>query len=144
MSVITRLIDYFPILLLVTLIISISGGIITVILYFMNKNSSTKGVRKSISLYSRSSMGILHSGSKSIQNYGDSYNFQGNDLDRPDITKLDINEIKACGKFTPAERAAEYRRRGKSPSGVIDGVYNDDYRGNDEYNDEYRDWDADA
>jgi hypothetical protein len=62
----------------------------------------------------------------------------------PDITKLDINEIKGCGKFTPKERAAEYRRRGKSPSGVIDGEYNDEYRGNDEYNDMYRDWDADA
>ena len=66
------------------------------------------------------------------------------DEKRPDITKLDINEIKACGMFTPEERAAEYRRRGKSPSGVIDGEYNDEYRGNDEYNDQYRDWEADA
>jgi hypothetical protein len=62
----------------------------------------------------------------------------------PDITKIDINEIKKCGKFTPQERAAEYRRRGKPPSGVIDGVYNDTQRGNDEYNDEFRDWEADA
>jgi len=64
--------------------------------------------------------------------------------EKPDITKLDINEIKSCGKFTPKERAAEYRRRGKSPSGVNDGEYNDEYRGNDEYNDMYRDWEADA
>lgn len=63
---------------------------------------------------------------------------------KPDITKLDINEIRACGLFTPQERAAEYRQRGKSPSGVIDGEYNDSYRGNDEYNDAYRDWEADA
>ena len=66
------------------------------------------------------------------------------DPNRPDITKLEINEIKRCGKFTPEERAAEYRRRGKSPSGVIDGVYNDAYRGNNEYNDMYRDWEANA
>jgi hypothetical protein len=66
------------------------------------------------------------------------------DPKKPDITTLDINEIKRCGLFTPAERAAEFRRRGKSPSGVIDGVYNDAYRGNDEYNDAYRDWEADA
>ncbi len=66
------------------------------------------------------------------------------DGSNPDITELEINEIKASGRFTPEERAAEYRRRGKSPSGVIDGEYNDEYRGNDEYNDEYRDWDANA
>jgi hypothetical protein len=66
------------------------------------------------------------------------------DSQRPDITQLDINEIKSCGFFTPEERAAEYRRRGKSPSGVIDGVYNDEFRGNDTYNDVYRDWDSNA
>jgi hypothetical protein len=64
--------------------------------------------------------------------------------EKPDIAKLGINEIKSSGRFSPEERAAEYRRRGKSPSGVIDGEYNDEYRGNDEYNDEYRDWDANA
>ena len=63
---------------------------------------------------------------------------------KPDITKMDINEIKNSGKFTPKERADEYRRRGKSPSGVIDGVYNDTQRGNDEYSDFYRDWEANA
>ena len=63
---------------------------------------------------------------------------------KPDIQKMDINEIKESGLFTPQERAAEYRLRGKSPSGVIDGVYNDTQRGNDEYNDAYRDWEADA
>jgi hypothetical protein len=63
---------------------------------------------------------------------------------KPDITKMDINEIKESGEFTPQERAGEYRRRGKSPSGVIDGVYNDTHRGNDEYNDMYRDWEANA
>ena len=41
---------------------------------------------------------------------------------KPDIKKMDINEIKESGLFTPKERAAEYRRRGKSPSGVINGV----------------------
>ena len=63
---------------------------------------------------------------------------------KPDITKIDINEIKKSGKFTPEERAAEYRRRRKSPSGVIDGVYNDTQRGNVEYNDMFRDWEANA
>lgn len=61
-----------------------------------------------------------------------------------DISDYGINEIKSSGRFSPKERAAEYRRRGKSPSGVIDGVYNDSYRGNDSYNDADRDWDADA
>ena len=63
---------------------------------------------------------------------------------KDDIRNYDINEIMKSGKFTPEERRAEYRRRKKSPSGVIDGEYNDLYRGNLEYNDIYRDWDADA
>jgi len=37
-------------------------------------------------------------------------------IEKPDITRLNINEIKSCGMFTPKERTAEYRRRGKSPS----------------------------
>ena len=61
-----------------------------------------------------------------------------------DITNYDINEIRSSGNFSASERKAEYRRRGKSPSGVIDGVYNDMYRGNDSYIDSYRDTDADA
>jgi hypothetical protein len=61
-----------------------------------------------------------------------------------DIRDYDINKIRSSGNFSAAEREVEYRRRGKSPSGVIDGVYNDAYRGNDSYNDSYRDWDADA
>lgn len=61
-----------------------------------------------------------------------------------EIRDHDINSIRSSGKFSAAERKAEYRRRGKSPSGVIDGVYNDAYRGNDSYNDSYRDHDADA
>ena len=61
-----------------------------------------------------------------------------------EITTYDVNDILRSEKFTPEERAAEYRRRGKSPSGFIDGVYNDEYRGNEEYNDCYRDWEADA
>jgi hypothetical protein len=61
-----------------------------------------------------------------------------------DIRDYGINKIRSSGRFTASERAAEYRRRGKSPSGVIDGVYNDMYRGNGSYNDSYRDWEADA
>jgi len=92
----------------------------------MDTRSSIKSkTRKFTSSYSRGYSGTLHSDSNNIQDYG-------------------INEIRSSGKFTPAERAAEYRRRGKSPSGVIDGVYNDAYRGNGEYNDAYRDWDANA
>ena len=49
------------------------------------------------------------------------------------------------GHLSPDERRSEYRRRGKSPSGVIDGVYNDMYREDDRpYSDADRDWDADA
>ena len=61
-----------------------------------------------------------------------------------DITTLPINDILKSGKFTAEERKREYRRRGKSPSGVIDGIYSDSYRGNDGYNDSLRDWGADA
>ena len=42
------------------------------------------------------------------------------------IEDLDTTEIPYSG-YSAAERAAEYRRRGQSPSGVIDGVYNDTY-----------------
>ena len=98
--------------------------ILFVIAWIRNQSNKSK-TRKFTSSYSRGYSGILHSDSDNIQDYG-------------------INEILSSGKFTPTERAAEYRRRGKSPSGVIDGEYNDEYRGNDEYNDIYRDWDADA
>jgi hypothetical protein len=66
------------------------------------------------------------------------------DTSKPDdITTYSINDILKSGKFTAEERKREYRRRGKSPSGVIDGVHNDAYRGNDdEYNDSLRDWEA--
>jgi hypothetical protein len=47
--------------------------------------------------------------------------------------------------YSAAERRAEYIRRGQSPSGVIDGIYNDTYRlSGVPYNDSNRDWDADA
>ena len=53
--------------------------------------------------------------------------------------------IYKSGQFSASERGAEYRRRGKSPSGVIDGIYNDMYRENGvSYSDVNRDWDADA
>ena len=49
------------------------------------------------------------------------------------------------GHLSPEERRREYKRRGKSPSGVIDGIYNDMYREDDRpYSDADRDWDADA
>ena len=54
------------------------------------------------------------------------------DIDPNDITTYPINEIKNSGRFTTEHRRLEYRRRSKSPSGVIDGEYNDEYRGNDE------------
>ena len=66
------------------------------------------------------------------------------DFDLDDIKTYSVNEIMKSGRFTAEERRQEYRRRGKSPSGVIDGVYNDMYRGNDEYNDTLRDWEANA
>ena len=70
----------------------------------------------------------------------------GPDFDPDDITTYrSTRDIVASGRFTPEERREEYRRRGKSPSGVIDGIYNDMYLEDGYgYNDEYRDWDADA
>ena len=62
-----------------------------------------------------------------------------------DIKQYKTDEILKSGRFTAEERKAEYRRRGKSPSGVIDGVYDDMYLENGKsYSDENRDWEADA
>ena len=63
-----------------------------------------------------------------------------------DITSYrTTREIFESGRFSADERRREYRRRGKSPSGVIDGEYNDMYLDEGEiYNDSQRDWDADA
>ena len=71
------------------------------------------------------------------------HNTQQNDKD---ITSYrSTKDIFKSGQFTPAERRKEYRRRGKSPSGVIDGVYNDmNLENGASYNDMDRDWDADA
>jgi hypothetical protein len=66
-------------------------------------------------------------------------------FDPDDITSYpSTNELYKSGRFTPEERRQEYRRRGKSPSGVIDGEYNDTYCDEEPYNDVNRDWDADA
>jgi hypothetical protein len=60
------------------------------------------------------------------------------------IEYLDTMAIPHSG-YSAAARAAEYRRRGQSPSGVIDGIYNDTYRPSGvPYNDCNRDWDANA
>jgi hypothetical protein len=68
------------------------------------------------------------------------------ETDLDDITTYrTTKEIFASGRFTPEERSQEYRRRGKSPSGVIDGIYNDmNLEDGSYYNDMDRDWDADA
>lgn len=60
------------------------------------------------------------------------------------IEYLDTMDIPHSG-YSASERRAEYIRRGQSPSGVIDGIYNDTYRPSGvSYNDTNRDWDADA
>lgn len=54
-------------------------------------------------------------------------------------------DIFASGRFSSDEKRLEYIRRGKSPSGVIDGEYNDMYLEDGAiYNDMDRDWEADA
>jgi hypothetical protein len=60
------------------------------------------------------------------------------------IENLDTMDIPHSG-CSALERRAEYLRRGQSPSGVIDGIYNDTYRPSGvSYNDSNRDWDADS
>ena len=60
------------------------------------------------------------------------------------IEYLDTMAIPHSG-YSALERCAEYMRRGKSPSGFINGVYNDQNRpSNVPYYDGNRDWDADA
>lgn len=72
---------------------------------------------------------------------GSSSNLNPDDI----ITYPTARSIFNSGRFTPEERRAEYRRRGKGPAGVVDGEYNDTYcdPGN-YYNDFERDWEADA
>ena len=67
-------------------------------------------------------------------------------FDPDDITTYATTiDIFDCGRFSPEERRLEYIRRGKSPSGVIDGEYNDMYLEDGAiYNDMDRDWEADA
>ena len=60
------------------------------------------------------------------------------------LNREELDEIKA-NVPDPAKRAEIYRKIGQSPSGVIDGAYNDFYCPSDRaYNDFYRDWDANA
>lgn len=64
--------------------------------------------------------------------------------DQVNIEDLDTMDIPSSG-FSPEERRAEYRRRGQSPSGVIDGIYNDTQcPPGVPYNDSNRDWEAGA
>ena len=74
-----------------------------------------------------------------------SFSSSDDEDDEPDITTFATRDIPSSGLFSASERRREYIRRGKSPSGVIDGVYNDAYRENGRpYNDMDRDWDAGA
>ena len=125
MSSFTFVIDNFVIALLVILALSTFGLIVTLTLYFLKISGFMKRLKNFRISTSRSYPKASSAGSGDIHDYG-------------------INEILSSGRFSSAERSAEYRRRGKSPSGVIDGIYNDSYRGNDSYNDSDRDWDADA
>jgi hypothetical protein len=60
------------------------------------------------------------------------------------IQDLDTMDIPHSG-YSALERHMEYMRRGKSPSGFINGVYNDQNRPSCvSYYDGNRDWDADA
>jgi FtsZ-interacting cell division protein ZipA len=82
-------------------------------------------------------------GRKHFSSKPPSYNYP---TDETDITEEPTtSDIFKSGKYSPRERRDEYRRRGKSPSGVIDGVYNDSFRENGKpYSDSNRDWDSDA
>jgi hypothetical protein len=60
------------------------------------------------------------------------------------IENLDTMDIPHSG-YSAIERRAEYMRRGQSPSGFINGVYNDQNRPSGvPYYDGNRDWDADS
>jgi hypothetical protein len=75
----------------------------------------------------------------------DFLDFRLHNTDPNDITSYgSTKDIVESGRFTPDERRREYIRRGNSPSGVINGEYNDTFLEDDEtYNDTNRDWDAD-
>lgn len=84
------------------------------------------------------------SGDGSIYRWRSQYLSEPSDPD--DITSYETTiDIFKSGRFSAQERKREYIRRGKSPSGVVDGVYNDTYLEDGAiYNDFDRDWDADA
>lgn len=114
---------------LVTLILSLLGLVIVSILYFAKRRRMKKSRSPQLSPVPSSSRSFFSL-------------FGGNESD---ITTYETSDIPKSGLFSAHERQMEYRRRGKSPSGVIDGVYNDMYREYGEpYNDANRDWDADA
>lgn len=83
--------------------------------------------------------------SRRTYNRNSSY-YPASPTDPNDITSYpSTKDIVESGKFTANDRRREYIRRGKSPSGVIDGEYNDTFLENgDVYNDTNRDWDADT
>lgn len=72
--------------------------------------------------------------------------YNSSPVDPDDITSYKTTvDIYKSGRFSAWERKKEYIRREKSPSGVVDGVYNDAYLEEGQiYNDFDRDWDADA
>lgn len=123
--------------LLVILALSTLGLLVTLALYFKKIYRAAKRLRK------KEQNTPLSAASKMKQIPPQKF-LVSSSAGRGDIRNYGINEIRSSGRFSAAERKLEYRRRGKSPSGVIDGIYNDEFRGNDSYNDMYRDWDADA
>lgn len=123
------LMDLMALTASVVLILSLLGLAIVLILYVAKRRrmkNSRPSHRSSVQSSRRSFFSFLSGGDS-------------------DITTYETKDIPKSGLFSAYERQIEYRRRGKSPSGVIDGIYNDMYRENGKpYSDADRDWDADA
>lgn len=119
-------------LLAVAMVLSLLVLVVAMLLYLQKRSKA------------KSSTGTKSSSISTSRTMFFTSSISGDD-DEPDITSFETKDIPKSGLFSASERRMEYRRRGKSPSGVIDGVYNDMYREDGHpYNDMDRDWDADA
>jgi len=131
-----KVLDLLFYLILAVLLLSVSGLIIVLYLHFRGRNKST---RKLTAYHSNTGIAVLP------QSFSFSFSEDEDENDEINMRTYRIEDIPKSNHFSAYERKIEYRRRGKSPSGVIDGVYNDMYREDGHsYNNMDRDWDADA
>ncbi len=130
------ILDLLFYIILTVLLLAVSGLIIVLALYLSGRNKLNKNINEPFPVASVD---------RPLQGHHIYFDSDDGEKDKLDIKTFSTKDILKSNQFSSIERKMEYRRRGKSPSGVIDGVYNDMYRENGHsYSDVDRDWDADA